>query len=1187
MSKELESPYDLSHSDPKLKELLEKRDKLVSRIAVPLKQGQQSLARLPQEPGSVSVLKIDPNDFPSLLVDFDNRWAKLESHDQVIARIQLEKKDTSLHLKLQDLEAQEASLIRIQKGEFTHDVLAKYAPKVYSLLENGINEKHDLKKQIAKLESLYSGWWQRVIVDFFRNIYNITPKQNELYELSIELEELDLKNEKLEAKALQVAMAQIGSTIKATNASIQQMRSSLAKNKSIFDVNESNAQQFRVGLLAKVHKSREKLQAGLDSFRVAAIQMVVDATDAISNYLYSLPMAAVLPWDAPEWDSWPPKDDKGKAILQPFISGYLRIGEIREKLKPRLARLFAGESLRRLEMAIRPVTLPVVIPFIGMGRTLVVSCNESSRDDALKIVQSLILRSAAMLGRQVKFTLLDPVGHGQAFPIQRFLDSRPTDDVNKDLKDVQQNIRRINQNVLTGEAGLHELDKRRLASEQFEMVVAAGFPDVSGFDRRSVETLFNLGSVGPRAGCYVVLHYDRSKPLPREYPIDSLSNAFILDPQLAYTAPADFHFYFDMPPSIVDQQSMLERIKDAGKVDHALSWDDVIKPERDSEWWTGSSETEISTPIGLRGGADKAIFWLGQKSGGEVCSHGLLAGMTGSGKSTLYHDLILGLAARYSPEELKLYLIDLKQGVEFQPYKDLPHAVVLSLNSPAELTLSILVEMEREMEARNQIFKSAGVGSYTEYRRLGHSMPRVLMLIDEYQRLFTDDLADAASSVLLRLSQQGRSAGLHMFLGSQGFGAPGMLNQTAIFANFHLRVAMKLQPTTIDGLSEFGPTGKRLIRGITMAGKFVLNDSGQDEKTIDGQAALLKSDRRNQLILNLRDRAKVVCYPEVFDGDAPTDVFGNKAIQEVLAQRGTMNGKSLEALARKEEGTARGFGQQRWVAGDRPLGMWLGRRFNVHGHTMAVMPRNVQQNLIIVGSPAEARAGILAGLLTSVAFLYTPSEIRIDVLFAGGDDDDPSLHTCDRLTHHLLKKAGHTVSFSREVMQIESLLSDFGSDLALRKEKGARDAPSRLLVLIEPDRVPMLRRTGDIRLKLSPQQEHFRRLLAEGSQYGLHVVMAFSVFSLVALVIDKRNELTYFAHRVGFQMSNNDSYDFFGNREATNLQSENNKVPVALYQNTEMNDAIRFKPYAVPELGVINKHAQTLAKIYAGQQIKG
>ena len=98
--------------------------------------------------------------------------------------------------------------------------------------------------------------------------------------------------------------------------------------------------------------------------------------------------------------------------------------------------------------------------------------------------------------------------------------------------------------------------------------------------------------------------------------------------------------------------------------------------------------------------------------------------------------------------------------------------------------------------------------------------------------------------------------------------------------------------------------------------------------------------------------------------------------------------------------------------------------------------------------------------------------------------------------------------------------------------------------------------------------------------------MAFSVYSLVALVIDKLF-LTYFAHRVGFQMSNNDSYIFFGNLKATNLQSENNKVPVALYQNTEMNDAIRFKPYALPDLGVINKHAQTLAKIYAGQQIKG
>ena len=92
MPKELESPYDLSHSHPKLKELLEKRDKLLSLIAVPLKQGQQSLARLPQGPGSVSVLKIDANDLPSLIVDFDTLWAKLESHDQVIARIQSEKK---------------------------------------------------------------------------------------------------------------------------------------------------------------------------------------------------------------------------------------------------------------------------------------------------------------------------------------------------------------------------------------------------------------------------------------------------------------------------------------------------------------------------------------------------------------------------------------------------------------------------------------------------------------------------------------------------------------------------------------------------------------------------------------------------------------------------------------------------------------------------------------------------------------------------------------------------------------------------------------------------------------------------------------------------------------------------------------------------------------------------------------
>ena len=67
-------------------------------------------------------------------------------------------------------------------------------------------------------------------------------------------------------------------------------------------------------------------------------------------------------------------------------------------------------------------------------------------------------------------------------------------------------------------------------------------------------------------------------------------------------------------------------------------------------------------------------------------------------------------------------------------------------------------------------------------------MPRILLIIDEYQELFFNDKEDTASRQLLILAQQGRSAGIHMLLASQRFGAEGMRNQTGILGNIHLRM---------------------------------------------------------------------------------------------------------------------------------------------------------------------------------------------------------------------------------------------------------------------------------------------------------------------------------------------------------------------------------------------------------------
>ena len=92
------------------------------------------------------------------------------------------------------------------------------------------------------------------------------------------------------------------------------------------------------------------------------------------------------------------------------------------------------------------------------------------------------------------------------------------------------------------------------------------------------------------------------------------------------------------------------------------------------------------------------MFGLGR----GTAQHALVAGKTGSGKSTLLHALITNLALTYSPEEAELYLVDFKEGVEFQWYATyrLPHARVVAIQSEREFGLSVLQRLDGILRER-------------------------------------------------------------------------------------------------------------------------------------------------------------------------------------------------------------------------------------------------------------------------------------------------------------------------------------------------------------------------------------------------------------------------------------------------------------------------------------------------------
>ena len=152
------------------------------------------------------------------------------------------------------------------------------------------------------------------------------------------------------------------------------------------------------------------------------------------------------------------------------------------------------------------------------------------------------------------------------------------------------------------------------------------------------------------------------------------------------------------------------------------------------QWWSKQSGTGIDVPLGRAGATKRQNLQLGK----GTSQHVLIAGKTGSGKSTMMHALITNLALTYSPNEVQFYLIDFKKGVEFKAYAalGLPHARVIAIESEREFGMSVLERLDQELKRRGDLFRKAGVQDLKAYRnsielagtKLGHPFQAITFL---------------------------------------------------------------------------------------------------------------------------------------------------------------------------------------------------------------------------------------------------------------------------------------------------------------------------------------------------------------------------------------------------------------------------------------------------------------------------
>ncbi len=203
-----------------------------------------------------------------------------------------------------------------------------------------------------------------------------------------------------------------------------------------------------------------------------------------------------------------------------------------------------------------------------------------------------------------------------------------------------------------------------------------------------------------------------------------------------------------------------------------------------------------------KGKPGSLIFALGKDLVGNAITdnlakapHYLVAGATGSGKSVCLNVMIVSLIMRYSPEELRLILVDPKS-VEFRVYEHIPHLMIDEIITGPQKTLAVLTWAYEEMERRNKTFRECGtfVVDIDGYNSQVASdtvpkMPRIVIIIDELADLMQNCKKELEARICA-LAQKARSAGIHLVLATQ---RPSVNVITGtIKANLPARIAFKV-----------------------------------------------------------------------------------------------------------------------------------------------------------------------------------------------------------------------------------------------------------------------------------------------------------------------------------------------------------------------------------------------------------
>lgn len=723
------------------------------------------------------------------------------------------------------------------------------------------------------------------------------------------------------------------------------------------------------------------------------------------------------------------------------------------------------------------------------------------------------------------------------------------EEVRETLASLQLRASSILRNLLVEKGStLREYNNTHESKEANVLLVLRNFP--RGLTAENLANLRRLAKVGPKVGIYVILltpeQYLASMP---GKDAEAFDLAEFTESANAYEFRADDRDFLgaltgSSGADVFETCVMFDTLSetDLRKIVHAVNdrcemREEVVVsiadhlPDR-ALWWRGESARQIEIPFGVGGDMLAKSLRITQESGQNTA---VVIGIPGSGKSVFLHTLICSAAMRYSPDELRMYLIDFS-GVEFNSYAvgKLPHARVIAPEAEREFGLSILNELVEEGSRRMTLCREHNVSNIVDLKRAapGINVPRLLVVIDEFQKLFeieNDAIAKEANSKIHIIIQEFRKFGINLILATQKLPSSSFLPRDLI-AN---RIVFKSAPNDFDTLISSESRG--------------------------GMPRL----RTGQCVYNSESGA-------AYASETVQGFFTSRADIDAILERLCDFGRSVsytrEPLKVFRSGDLPDFGKRR-MAGhhDRQspipfvVPLYVGESIAVSDTDVFIeLAKENANNILVIGGEPDVARGIAFNAMRSAVAAHTPDTARV-FLISGMRPDNP----LNAVVSDFAASAPCEFAAPTGAAGVEGILKELREEIELRRSDP--EVPQQHVYVLCLDFQSIRAFDKDfsgMMPKLSAAAKDMEAIIRNGPAVGVFVIAQTDTLDALNRV-SQSSALPMFNFRVALQMPEDISYKVIGTPQANRLFVFNRPASVfrAYLRDNVRNQTTKFKPY--------------------------